>query len=94
MKKESITEVAERVADVCKLDEHEVSPFVHGFREGFEYSQQEISELKNQRDEMLQMLGNSNDYLKDLINEYGVDSSEINNHVSKLEQLIKKVKNE
>ena len=90
MKKESITGLSKELIEQINggASESDVIQLLS------EHINIELSELKNQRDEMLQMLGNSNDYLKDLINEYGVDSSEINNHVSKLEQLIKKVKNE
>jgi hypothetical protein len=69
MKKESIEEVAERLypkdlyvhhsmyqEEECDRNLFERNAFI----DGYNYSQQEISELKNQRDEMLELLSNIN----------------------------------
>jgi hypothetical protein len=63
MKKESIEEVALRVIPDKStkgwIDSFGFTERV-GFIKGYNYSQQEISELKNQRDEMLELLSNIN----------------------------------
>jgi hypothetical protein len=82
MKKESIEEVAERMTIGIKEENYK-----DGVIDGYNYSQQQISELKEQRDEMLQMLENC---LK--VNKH----HNFNGHLvtDRIEQLIKKVKNE
>jgi hypothetical protein len=78
MKKESIEEVAKNFA-IKEIDSCDSFHDLHfGFIEGYNYSQQEISELKEQRDEMLQMLEEIRKY----------------QNYDGVEQLIKKVKNE
>jgi hypothetical protein len=58
MKKESIEEAA------IEYSKTNWKSTIHAFVDGYNYSQQEISELKEQRDEMLQMLENNDHYTK------------------------------
>jgi hypothetical protein len=41
MKQETIEEAAERISDKCKLDTHEVSPFINGFIECAKWQQEQ-----------------------------------------------------
>jgi len=58
--KGTIEEIAETFAENCKLDAHEVLPFINGFIQCHKWQQQqincELSELLEQRNEMLAML--------------------------------------
>ena len=42
MKQETLEEVAENIADKCKLDAYEVSPFINGFLEGAKWQEQRM----------------------------------------------------
>jgi hypothetical protein len=85
MKKESIEEVAEKLSVGIKEENYK-----DGIIDGYNYSQQqincELSELKSQRDEMLAMLEEL-----ELIMDKDLNPTEMH---SKIQQLIKKVKNE
>lgn len=40
--KEIVEEVAEKISESCKLDRHEIQPFINGFIEGTKYQSERM----------------------------------------------------